>query len=104
MSLDNPISRRSFLRRGALISAGVLGGTLGPSLLFRRADAAIMGIGKELRDVLNGETVNQILVEALKRGGDFADVYAEQRFRTSIVLDDGKIDSVTYGYPRGAGV
>ncbi len=63
-----------------------------------------MGIGQELRDVLNLETVNQILIEALRRGGDFADVFAEQRFRTTIVLDDSKIDSVTYGYPRGAGV
>jgi TldD protein len=105
MPLDQPISRRAFLRRGAWISTAVLGGSLGPSLLFRRdAEAAIMGIGQELRDVLNEETVNRILVEALRRGGDFADVYAEQRFRTSIVLDDGKVDSVTYGYPRGAGV
>jgi len=63
-----------------------------------------MGMGQELRDVLNEETVNRILVEALTRGGDFADLFAEQRFRTTIVLDDGKIDSVTYGYPRGAGV
>src|SRR3989304_4613752 len=68
------------------------------------ADAAIMGIGQELRDVLNEETVNRILQEALGRGGDFADLFAEQRFRTSIVLDDGKIESITYGYPRGAGV
>jgi TldD protein len=105
MPSDQPISRRIFLRRGALISSAVLTGTLGPSLLFRRdAEAAIMGIGQELRDVLNEETVNRILVEALRRGGDFAEVYAEQRFRTNIVLDDGKIDSVTYGYPRGAGV
>lgn len=105
MPSDQPISRRVFLRRGALISSAVLTGTLGPSLLFRRdAEAAIMGIGQELRDVLNEETVNRILVEALRRGGDFAEVYAEQRFRTNIVLDDGKIDSVTYGYPRGAGV
>ncbi|HTM01552.1 MAG TPA: TldD/PmbA family protein [Candidatus Omnitrophota bacterium] len=105
MPWDNPISRRIFLRRGALVSTAVLTGTLGSSILFRRdAEAAIMGIGQELRDILNEETVNRILAEALQRGGDFAEVFAEQRFRTSIVLDDGKIDSVTYGYPRGAGV
>jgi TldD protein len=105
MPWDQPISRRIFLRRGALISSAVLTGTLAPSLLFRRdAEAAIMGIGQELRDVLNEETVNRILVEALQRGGNFAEVFAEQRFRTRIVLDDGKIDSVTYGFPRGAGV
>lgn len=105
MPWDQPISRRIFLQRGALVSTAVLTGALGPSLLFRRdAEAAIMGIGQELRDVLNEETVNRILVEALQRGGDFAEIFAEQRFKTNIVLDDGKIDSVTYGYPRGAGV
>jgi TldD protein len=104
MGFDQPISRRSFLRRGALLSAALASA---PSLSFLapgEADAAIMGIGKELRDVLNEETVNRILREALARGGDFADVFAEQCFRTSIVLDEGKIDSVTYGYPRGASV
>jgi TldD protein len=105
MPFDQPISRRVFLRRGALVSTAVATGALSPLALFRKdAEAAIMGIGQELRDVLNEETVNRILVEALRRGGDFADLFAEQRFRTSIVLDDGKIDSVTYGYPRGAGV
>ena len=63
-----------------------------------------MGIGQELRDVLNEETVNRILQEALARGGDAADVFAEQRFRTSIVIDSGKIDSVSYVYPRGGSV
>ncbi|MGE5175091.1 MAG: TldD/PmbA family protein [Hyphomicrobiales bacterium] len=107
MAWDEPLSRRAFLKRGALLSGAILTGSVGlPSVLLRppAADAAIMGIGQELRDVLNEETVNRILVEALARGGDFADVFAEQRFRTDIVLDQGTIDSVTYGYPRGAGV
>ncbi|HMA18801.1 MAG TPA: DNA gyrase modulator, partial [Thermoanaerobaculia bacterium] len=106
MPIDDPISRRDFLRHGALLSGAALAASAsGLSWLTpSEADAAIMGIGKELRDVLNLETVNQILIEALKRGGDYADLFAEQRFKTSIVLDDQKIDSVTYGYPRGAGV
>jgi hypothetical protein len=105
MPFNRPISRRAFLRQGALLSTAALGGSLLPDLIFQRdAEGAIMGIGQELRDVLNEETVDRILVEALLRGGNFADVYAEQRFRTNIILDDGKVDSVTYGYPRGAGV
>lgn len=107
MPLDNPISRREFLRNTALLSGTLLAGSL-PGLPWTKesskAQAAIMGIGQELRDILNLETVNRILIEALRKGGDFADMFAEQRFRTSIVLDDGKIDSVTYGFPRGAGV
>ncbi len=107
MPLESPISRRDFLRNSAVLSTAVLAAGV-PALpwlkLRGEAEAAIMGIGQELRDVLNLETVNRILIEALRRGGSFADLFAEQRFRTSIVLDDGKIDSVTYGYPRGAGV
>jgi len=104
--MESPISRRDFLRNGALLSTAILAGTSGIPWIAGppEAEAALMGIGQELRDILNLETVNRILIEALARGGDFADLFAEQRFRTSIVLDDGKIDSVTYGYPRGAGV
>ncbi len=108
MSLDEPISRRVFLHRGALASAAALAATAIPGVPWipgsGDADAAIMGIGQELRDVLNIETCNRILTEALARGGTFADLFAEQRFTTKIALDDGKIESVTYGYPRGAGV
>ncbi len=102
----DPISRRDFLRKGALLTGALAAGLPEAVSLFhpRIAESAIMGIGQELRDVLNEETLNRILQEALKRGGDAADVFAEQRFRTSIVLDGGKIDSVSYGYPRGAGV
>ena len=100
------MSRRDFLRRGAYLTTAIAAGLPeAVSLLHpRAAEAALMGIGQELRDVLNEETVNRILQEALVTGGNFADVFAEQRFRTAIVLDAGKIDSVTYGYPRGAGV
>jgi len=100
------MSRRDFLRRGAVITTALAAG-LPEAVSFlnpKAAEGALMGIGQELRDVLNEETVNRILQEALARGGDFADVFAEQRFRTAVVFDAGKIDSVTYGYPRGAGV
>ncbi|HMI30676.1 MAG TPA: TldD/PmbA family protein [Candidatus Limnocylindrales bacterium] len=100
------MSRRDFLRRGAILTTALAAGLPeAVSLLHpKAAEGALMGIGQELRDVLNEETVNRILQESLVKGGDFADIFAEQRFRTAIVLDSGKIDSVTYGYPRGAGV
>ena len=106
MPPDRSMSRRDFLRQGALLTGALAAGLPEAlSLLHpKAAEGAIMGIGQELRDVLNEETVNRILQEALARGGDAADLFAEQRFRTSFVLDAGKIDSVTYGYPRGAGV
>ncbi|HET9951733.1 MAG TPA: TldD/PmbA family protein [Candidatus Eisenbacteria bacterium] len=108
MPIDEPISRRVFLRRGALASAAALLASGMPGVPWLpgsgEADAAIMGMGQELSDTLNVETCNQIIIESLKRGGTFSDLFAEQRYTTSIVLDGGKLESVTYGYPRGAGV
>jgi TldD protein len=106
MSLDSPMSRRVFLRNGALLAAAAVAGA--PRLPWvhgsGEAEAAIMGVGQELRETLNLETVNRILIMALRRGGDYADLFAEQRFRTNIILDGGKVDSATFGYPRGGGV
>jgi len=106
MPLDAPISRRVFLRNGAILSTALLAGV--PRFPWigggGEAEAALMGVGQELRETLNLETVNRILIEALRRGGEYADLFAEQRFLTSIILDGGKIDSVSYGYPRGGGV
>ncbi|HEU5311571.1 MAG TPA: twin-arginine translocation signal domain-containing protein, partial [Candidatus Eisenbacteria bacterium] len=67
MSEDHSISRRDFLKNGALLSGAILaGGAVGaPWIRPPEAEAALMGIGQELREILNPETVNRILIEAL---------------------------------------
>jgi TldD protein len=54
--------------------------------------------------VLDPDLVRRLLQEALTTGGRFAEVFAEQRTSTSIRLDDGKIEEVTVGSDRGAGI
>ena len=44
------------------------------------------------------------LREALRAGGDFAEVYVEDRSSTGASLDDGKIEDVVSGRDRGAGI
>ena len=44
------------------------------------------------------------LKAALRRGGDFAEVFVEDRRSSSTRLDDGKVDAVASGRDRGAGV
>jgi TldD protein len=46
----------------------------------------------------------RVLAAALRTGGDFAEVYAEDRRSTTAYLDDGKIEEVTSGRDRGAGI
>ena len=54
--------------------------------------------------MLDRELVEEVLRVARRNGGWFAEVFAEERTSTSIRLDDGKIEELTTGLDRGAGV
>jgi TldD protein len=54
--------------------------------------------------VLDPDLVGDVLRHALSTGGRFAEIFAEERTSTSIRLDDGRIEEVTAGSDRGAGV
>src|SRR4051795_4486727 len=49
-------------------------------------------------------TITRVLGAALRTGGDFAEVFAEDRRTSSAVLDDGKVEELTSGRERGAGI
>ncbi len=46
----------------------------------------------------------RLIRKTLSRGGEYADVYTEQREQTSLVLEDGKLEKVVTGTERGTGV
>ncbi len=46
----------------------------------------------------------RVLTAALRTGGDFAEVFAEDRRTSSARLDDGKVEDLTSGRERGAGI
>ncbi|MDQ3462144.1 MAG: TldD/PmbA family protein [Actinomycetota bacterium] len=48
--------------------------------------------------------VSRVLSSALTAGGEFAEVFAEDKRSTSAVLDDGRIEELSSGRDRGAGV
>ena len=54
--------------------------------------------------VLDDGVVRAVLETALAGGADFAEVYAETRVGRSIGLDDGRIEELTTGLDRGAGI
>ena len=53
---------------------------------------------------LDDGDVRAVLQAALSSGGDFAEVYAEQRRGRSLRLDDRKVEELTSGRDRGAGI
>ncbi len=54
--------------------------------------------------MLDRQLVEEVLAAARSRGGDFAEVFVEEKSSVSIRLDDGKIEELTTGLDRGAGV
>jgi len=48
--------------------------------------------------------VEKALAAALRRGGQFAEVFAEDRRSTGISLDDRRVEELTSGRDRGAGI
>ena len=54
--------------------------------------------------MLDRELAEEVLRAARRRGGSFAELFVEERSSTSIRLDDGKVEELTTGLDRGAGV
>ncbi len=48
--------------------------------------------------------LTRVIGAALRTGGDFAEVFAEEKRSTSAVLDDGRIEELSSGRDRGAGI
>ncbi|HLN55825.1 MAG TPA: TldD/PmbA family protein [Bacteroidales bacterium] len=53
---------------------------------------------------MDKETLSRIIAKALEKGGDFADVYLENRISRQIVMEESKFKSGLYGISQGAGV
>ena len=54
--------------------------------------------------VIDHDVLERMLGAALRSGGEFAEVYAEDKRSTSVGLDDGRVEQVTSGRDRGAGI
>lgn len=54
--------------------------------------------------MLDRDLVEEVLRAARARGGAFAELFVEERAGVSVRLDDGRIEELTTGLDRGAGV
>jgi TldD protein len=54
--------------------------------------------------LVDSAVVERVLDSALRRGGEFAEVFVEDRRATSASLDDGRVEELSSGRDRGAGV
>jgi TldD protein len=54
--------------------------------------------------LIDESLISRVLGTALRTGADFAEVFAEDKRSTSAVLDDGRIEELSSGRDRGAGI
>jgi TldD protein len=54
--------------------------------------------------MIDDDVLPRVLSAALRAGGEFAEVFAEDKRSTSAVLDDGRIEELSSGRDRGAGI
>ena len=54
--------------------------------------------------MIDSPVLERVLGEALRHGGDFAEVFAEDRSTSSALLDDGRVEELSSGRERGAGI
>ncbi|MEE4114758.1 MAG: TldD/PmbA family protein [Marinilabiliaceae bacterium] len=94
------IPRRKFLEmslKGGLVMAST------PALLSQLVSCQPMGSAAAGLD-LDRETLRKVIASALEKGGDFAEVYLENRVSRNIVMEESKFKSGLYGVSQGAGV
>src|SRR3954462_4821710 len=54
--------------------------------------------------MIEESVLQRVLGAALRSGGEFAEVFAEDKRNSSARLDDGKVEELTSGLDRGAGI
>jgi TldD protein len=55
-------------------------------------------------DLIEPDALQRVIGAALSTGADWAEVFAEDKRSTGAVLDDGKVEELTSGRDRGAGI
>jgi TldD protein len=54
--------------------------------------------------LIEADLAGQVLAAALRHGGDFAEVFCEERAGLGLAIDEGRVERVQRGSERGAGV
>src|SRR3954462_1280594 len=54
--------------------------------------------------MLEQDLAQRVLTAALRTGGDFAEIFVEDRAASAAAFDDGKVEELTSGRDRGAGI
>ncbi|MCK4556071.1 MAG: hypothetical protein KAU47_01040, partial [Candidatus Aminicenantes bacterium] len=94
------IPRRKFLEtslKGGIALAAT------PTLLMNLVSCKGVQKGSTKVD-LDPQVLSKVIAKALEKGGEFADVYVENRISRRILMEESKFKSAVFGISQGAGV
>jgi TldD protein len=95
------IPRRKFLEMS--IKGGMVLAATSP-LLSQFLTSCSPGAAPASANVIDKALLNRVIARALAKGGDFAEVYVENRASRQIVMEQSMFKSGLYGISQGAGV
>jgi len=96
------LKRRDFLRTGGLALAGSV---VFPEMIYSKINPQIKDLPKMLDHFGVSESdLRKVMSVALKRGGDYADLYFEHTFNNSLTLQDGKVNRANADIDFGVGI
>jgi TldD protein len=98
-SVAEGIPRRKFLSLGL---KGGLALVAAPGMLQQFLTAG--PLGPAAQPAADAALLDRVIRKALAKGGDFADVYLENRVSREIVMEESRFNSAVFGISRGAGV
>jgi TldD protein len=99
-SLPGHMPRRKFLEMG--LKGGILVATTPALISGLNACGTFFQPATSLD--MDKATLNKIIAKALSRGGEFAEVYLENRTSRQIIMEESIFKSGLYGVSQGAGV
>lgn len=95
------IPRRKFLEMSL---KGGMGIALAPPLFSNFLESCSTGTLTAAGLALDKSILDRVIAKALEKGGDFADLYLENRISRQIIMQESKFRSGLYGISQGAGV
>ena len=99
------INRRDFIKTGSMVMLGTLSTS---SLLGRNTDPKddmTTGVSFALNYFkVSIEDLRKVLVAALEKGGDYADLFFEHSYRNNVGLQDGAVNRASSNIDFGMGV
>ena len=98
-------NRRDFIKTGGMVMFGSLAAPslLGNSLNSANSNAANFSLALNHFGVSESD-IQKVLVAALEKGGDYADLFFEHTYRNSIGLQDGEVNRASSNIDFGMGV